>query len=155
VGSVHVEPGALNVVPALARLWTELRSPSPEWLGSARRELMNRFTEIATGRGIELDMRWLNDQSPVPTAVSVQDHIADTSTSLGYSWRSMPSGAGHDAAHIAAIAPTGMIFVPSRDGRSHTPEEWTDVADIARGVHALAATLVGMDGRFGGGATGQ
>jgi N-carbamoyl-L-amino-acid hydrolase len=145
VGSIHVEPGALNVVPSLARLWTELRSPSPEWLGSARTELMRRFSTIAADRGIEVDLQWLNDQDPVPTATSVQDLIADASSSLGYSWRAMPSGAGHDAAHIAAIAPTGMIFVPSRDGRSHCPEEWTDIDDIARGVHALGATLVSLD----------
>ncbi len=149
VGSIHVEPGALNVVPSLARLWTELRSPSPEWLGSARGELMRRFASIAGDRGIEVDLQWLNDQDPVPTATSVQDVIADTASSLGYSWRAMPSGAGHDAAHVAAIAPTGMIFVPSRDGRSHCPEEWTDLDDIAKGVHALAATLVSLDRKAG------
>ncbi|MFC7622642.1 M20 family metallo-hydrolase [Microlunatus sp. GCM10028923] len=146
VGTVHVEPGALNVVPSLARLWAEMRSPSPDWLGTARRELMDRFAAIAAERGIEVDLRRLTDQDPVPTAHSVQDLIADTSDDLGYSWRSIPSGAGHDAAHLAAIAPAGMIFVPSRAGRSHCPEEWTDREDIARGAHALAATLVRMDG---------
>jgi acetylornithine deacetylase/succinyl-diaminopimelate desuccinylase-like protein len=77
----------------------------------------------------------------------VQDLIADTSTELGYSWQALPSGAGHDAAHIAAIAPAGMIFVPSRDGRSHCPEEFTEIDDISRGIHALTASLVGLDGR--------
>jgi N-carbamoyl-L-amino-acid hydrolase len=147
VGSLHVEPGALNVVPSLARLWTELRSPSEEWLGSARSEVMTRFAAIAAGRGIEVDLQWLNDQDPVPTAPAVQDLIADSATGLGYSWRAMPSGAGHDAAHIAAIAPTGMIFVPSRDGRSHCPEEFTELDDIARGIHALGAALLRLDGR--------
>jgi N-carbamoyl-L-amino-acid hydrolase len=149
VGSLHVEPGALNVVPSLARIWTELRSPSPEWLGSARSEVMTRFASIAAGRGIEVDLQWLNDQDPVPTAVAVQDVIADTASELGYSWQALPSGAGHDAAHVAAIAPTGMIFVPSLDGRSHCPEEFTELDDITRGIHALGAALVGLDARGG------
>lgn len=147
VGALHVEPGALNVVPSLARLWAELRSPSVEWLGTARREVAERFAAIAGERGIEVELHALNDQDPVPTAPAVQDLLADTASSLGYSWRSMPSGAGHDAAHIAAVAPTGMIFVPSLDGRSHCPEEFTDIDDIATGVHALAAALVKLDAR--------
>ncbi|GAB3600158.1 M20 family metallo-hydrolase [Microbacterium tumbae] len=145
VGAIHVEPGALNVVPSLARLWTELRSPSGDWLGTARRNIMEQFVAVAERRGIAVDLQWLNDQDPVPTAAAVQDTIANAGSTLGYSWRALPSGAGHDAAHIASVAPTGMIFVPSRDGRSHCPEEWTDLDDIARGAHALAATLVAMD----------
>jgi len=145
VGSIDIEPGALNVVPSLARLWTELRSPSPDWLGTARRQVIDEFTSIADRRGIEVDLSWLNDQDPVPTTPLVQDVIADTSSTLGYSWRSLPSGAGHDAAHMARLAPTGMIFVPSKDGRSHCPEEWTDIAEIGVGVHALGATLVDLD----------
>lgn len=147
VGSIDVEPGALNVVPSLARLWTELRSPSSEWLGIARRQLLSEFDAVAARRGIELDLEWLNDQDPVPTHKSVQDVVAGAGDMLGYSWRSMPSGAGHDAAHIATMTPTGMIFVPSRDGRSHCPEEWTDIADIGVGVHTLAATLLQLDAR--------
>ncbi|GAA0991674.1 M20 family metallo-hydrolase [Subtercola frigoramans] len=147
VGSIDVEPGALNVVPSLSRLWTELRSPSAEWLGTARRRLLSEFTDLADRRGIQVDLEWLNDQDPVHTAQTVQDLIAGTSDSLGYSWRAMPSGAGHDAAHIATVTPTGMIFVPSRGGRSHCPEEFTELADIGIGVHALAATLLELDAR--------
>lgn len=144
-GSLDVEPGALNVVPSLARLWTELRSPDPAWLGSARRDLVERLGAIAAERGVEVDVQWLNDQDPVPTSTRVQDLVADTADALGYRWRAIPSGAGHDAAHLAAVAPTGMIFVPSHDGRSHCPEEFTALDDIAVGAHALAATLVAMD----------
>jgi N-carbamoyl-L-amino-acid hydrolase len=57
----------------------------------------------------------------------------------------LPSGAGHDATQIATIAPIGMIFVPSRGGKSHCPEEWTDLEDIALGVQALARALFKID----------
>jgi len=57
----------------------------------------------------------------------------------------VPSQAGHDANHMAEIVPTGMIFVPSRDGRSHCPEEWTEVEDIVRGTEVLAQSLFEID----------
>jgi N-carbamoyl-L-amino-acid hydrolase len=146
VGSIEVEPGAMNVVPSSARIWTEMRSPSAEWLGTARRNVLDQLTALAERRDIGVDLGWLNDQNPVPTATSVQDVIANVSDELGYSWRAMPSGAGHDAAHLALLAPTGMIFVPSVDGRSHCPEEWTDFDDVGVGVHALGASLLSLDG---------
>lgn len=146
VGSIEVEPGAMNVVPSSARIWTEMRSPSAEWLGTARRNVLDQLTALAARRDIGVDLAWLNDQDPVPTATSVQDVIANVSDDLGYSWRAMPSGAGHDAAHLALLAPTGMIFVPSVGGRSHCPEEWTDFADVGVGVHALGASLLSLDG---------
>jgi len=149
-GSLEVEPGAMNVVPSLARMWTELRSPSAEWLGSARRQVLDQIAALARRRDIEVDLQWLNDQDPVPTATSVQDVVASAASALGHSWQAMPSGAGHDAAHMATLAPTGMIFVPSRDGRSHCPEEWTDFDDVGIGVHALTATLLELDGARAG-----
>jgi N-carbamoyl-L-amino-acid hydrolase len=57
----------------------------------------------------------------------------------------MPSGAGHDAQEIARIAPMGMIFVPSRDGISHAPQEFTAPSDIANGVDVLLRTLLAID----------
>jgi beta-ureidopropionase / N-carbamoyl-L-amino-acid hydrolase len=59
----------------------------------------------------------------------------------------LPSGAGHDAAQIASIAPTGMIFVPSRGGVSHAPEEWSEAEDIARGVDVLVGALRSLDSK--------
>lgn len=145
VGALEIEPGAMNVVPSSVRMWTELRSPSAQWLGAARRDVLEQIAALAQRREIEVDLQWLNHQDPVPTAAEVHDVIATTSDELGYSWRAMPSGAGHDAAHMAALTPTGMIFVPSHDGRSHCPEEWTDFSQVGVGVHALTATLLAMD----------
>jgi N-carbamoyl-L-amino-acid hydrolase len=145
VGRVETRPGALNIVPSWARIWAELRSASEPWLDRARGDLASRIADAARARGVDVELDWLNDQPPVPTAQSVQDLIASSASAIGYSWRAMPSGAGHDAAHIASLAPTGMIFIPSRAGRSHCPEEWTDAEAIGIGAHTLAATLLAMD----------
>jgi N-carbamoyl-L-amino-acid hydrolase len=144
-GRIEALPGAFNVVPDQARLWAEVRSVDAGWLGGVKRRLAEEIAEGAAARGVTAMIEWLNDQDPVPTAPSVRDHIGRTADELGIGWTPIPSGAGHDAAHMTPLGPLGMIFIPSRGGRSHVPEEWTDLADIAVGVHALAATLVRLD----------
>lgn len=144
-GRIESSPGAFNIVPDEARVWAELRSIDARWLHGVRREVADRIAEEADRRGVQVTVEWLNDQDPVTAAPEVQDHIARASDRLGLSWEAVPSGAGHDAAHLAHLAPMGMIFVPSVGGRSHVPEELTESADIAAGAHVLAATLVLMD----------
>ena len=63
----------------------------------------------------------------------------------GIGWEAIPSGATHDAVHIARLCPMGMIFVPSREGRSHCPEEWTELDDILTGVRVHTGTLIALD----------
>jgi N-carbamoyl-L-amino-acid hydrolase len=145
VGRIESRPGALNIVPFWARIWAELRSADRQWLDRVHHDLTRRITEVAQARGLDVEIDWLNDQPPIPATPSVQATIAASAASAGYSWRAMPSGAGHDAAHLASLAPTGMIFVPSRAGRSHCPEEWTDLGAVCAGAHTLAASLVAMD----------
>ena len=72
-----------------------------------------------------------------PRLTSIEAHAR----ALGYSTAALPSGAGHDAQNLARLAPTGMIFVPSRGGRSHCPDEDTDWPDITNGANVLLNTL--------------
>ncbi len=144
-GRIESSPGSFNIVPDEARIWAEMRSIDASWLQGAKRRVAERIAAEASDRGVDAVLEWLNDSETVSATTSVQDRIAGAADDLGFCWEAMPSGAGHDAAHIAAIAPMGMIFVPSAGGRSHVPEEFTDVADIARGVHLLAASLVDLD----------
>jgi N-carbamoyl-L-amino-acid hydrolase len=65
--------------------------------------------------------------------------------SLGLSYLEIPSGAGHDMNHLSEVAPAGMIFVPSKDGRSHCPEEWTDFEEVSLGTEVLAHTILSLD----------
>ncbi len=71
--------------------------------------------------------------------------IETAARELDLSYRSMPSGAGHDAQDMAKIAPTGMIFVPSVDGISHAPNEATTAADMANGADVLLRTILAID----------
>ncbi len=144
-GRVEAFPGSMNVVPEEARVWGELRSTDADWLGTAKRDLADQVARAASERGVTSVVEWLTTQDPVPSTPAVRDHIARAADSLGLTWTSVPSGAGHDAAHMAHLGPMGMIFVRSVGGRSHCPEEWTDADDIELGVRTLIATLQRLD----------
>lgn len=144
-GRIESSPGALNVVPDHARLWAELRSVDPSWLTGAKRRVVDRIAEQADARGVSTMVEWLNDQDPVACDASVQDQIAAAASEVGHSWEAVPSGAGHDAAHLVRLGPMGMIFIPSIGGRSHVPEELSHADDIAAGVDVLAASLLRLD----------
>ncbi|OLT10244.1 Zn-dependent hydrolase [Kocuria sp. CNJ-770] len=134
-----------NVVPSAVDVSGELRSIDRSWLTGAKRRLGEQILSASRGYGVDVDFDWTSDNEIVEAHPRAYDLVAATTAELGYSWRPVPSGATHDAVHLASLAPMAMIFVPSRDGRSHCPEEWTDAADIGRGVHVLAETLRALD----------
>lgn len=144
-GRIESGPGAFNIVPDEARVWAEMRSVDRTWLQGARRTVAEEIAAEAERRGVASAIELLNDQDPVEADPLVQDHIARAADSLGLSWEAVPSGAGHDAAHLTHLAPMGMVFVPSVGGRSHCPEELTEMDQISAGVHVLGATLAAMD----------
>jgi len=144
-GRVAVEPGAVSIVPARARLWAELRSTDAAVLERLRARLEDAAASIGRRRGVTVSLAWTGVSRPVPTDPGVRDAIVAAAGRLGLPTLTVPSGAGHDAAFLARLAPMGMVFVPSRDGRSHCPEEWTDLDQVARGADVLAATLLELD----------
>jgi N-carbamoyl-L-amino-acid hydrolase len=83
---------------------------------------------------------------PAPTDERMRNIIVAAAEGLNLSYEVMPSGAGHDAQDMTHIAPTGMIFVPSRDGISHSPEEYTSPEDMANGAKVLLETVLAIDG---------
>jgi N-carbamoyl-L-amino-acid hydrolase len=89
----------------------------------------------------ELDVASL----PAPTDEQMRHIISTAANGLGLSYRLMPSGAGHDAQDMAHIAPTGMVFVPSVDGISHSPKEFTSAEDMANGASVLFRTVLAID----------
>jgi N-carbamoyl-L-amino-acid hydrolase len=83
--------------------------------------------------------------APAPTDERLRKVIEGAAASLGLSHLRLPSGAGHDAQNMAHVAPMAMIFVPSKDGISHAPQEYTAPIDIANGVDVLLRTLLEID----------
>lgn len=144
-GQVTFTPAAVNVVTANAEFRGEFRGPEGEWLRHAQERLSAAAREEGGRRGVGVEVDWLPLQEPAPMSSTILSTIAEVVDGLGFSSSRLFSGAEHDAAVIARRVPTGMIFVPSRAGRSHCPEEWTDLVDVAAGVTALTQSLVALD----------
>jgi N-carbamoyl-L-amino-acid hydrolase len=142
---VDSEPGSPNVVPGSTTLHAELRSIDPGWLSSAKQRLAREICAKAADYGVDAEIEWRHDNDVVPADAHIQDVVARSADALGLTWEAVPSGATHDAAHISRLCPAGMIFVPSRAGRSHCPEEFTSIDHIENGVGVLASTLVALD----------
>ncbi|MBG6181084.1 M20 family metallo-hydrolase [Arthrobacter sp. CAN_A1] len=142
---VESESRSPNVVPSLVRMTSEVRSVDAEWLSGVKGRLAQEILGQARHHGVDVDFTWSTDNEVVQTHPGVHDTAARVADTLGIPWMPVPSGATHDAVHMATLAPMGMIFIPSAGGKSHCPEEWTDFTDAATGVTALAHTLIALD----------
>jgi beta-ureidopropionase / N-carbamoyl-L-amino-acid hydrolase len=142
---VESESRSPNVVPSLVRMTGEVRSVDNRWLTGVRGRLTEEIVSNARNLGVDVEFDWSTDNTIVQADTDVQNVMAAAADGMGIPWMPVPSGATHDAVHMAALVPMGMIFVPSKAGKSHCPEEWTDFADIATGVSALAQTLTDLD----------
>ena len=149
-GQIRFTPEAVNVVSQIASLEGELRGPEGSWLNEAQRRLTAAAGSEAEKRGVEVEIEWTTDDAPVPLHEPITSTITEVADDFGLSRATMFSGAGHDAGIIAAKTQVGMIFVPSVDGRSHCPEEFTDFADIMPGISVLLETVLRTDRRARG-----
>jgi len=145
VGKIKAEPGASNVVPGRVILTIELRDLSREKIMMIfdRITVCMEMIEKETGT----DISYHHDHSNIPALMNgyIREYMIASSAELGLSCRSMPSGAGHDAQNMAKIAPAGMIFVPSRNGISHSPLEYSSPEQVAKGASVLFHTLMKID----------
>jgi N-carbamoyl-L-amino-acid hydrolase len=148
VGSVRVLPGAPNVVPGLVKMPIELRDLNREVLDDMMNRIRARAEVIAKEEKVAISIEHSDSAPPALTDPTVQDVTDKAAKEAGFSTLRMPSGAGHDAQIIAESGiPIGMIFVPSKDGISHSPKEWTDWEDCARGAEVLYRTVLELDKR--------
>jgi allantoate deiminase len=141
VGTIAVEPSQVNVVPGLARFTVDTRHPDPSRRSELIAQIGDLCKRIASERGLALEIRPLRDRAPVTLSPRVTDVLRRASVAAGVEPREMTSGAGHDAQVLSAAANTGMLFVPSIDGRSHCPEEATAAEDVVVGTRVLATAL--------------
>lgn len=146
VGRIGAEPGAPNVIPGRVTLSLEVRDLAADKMESVFRAIESEAKRIAEARGTSVHFDEVDlSLTPAPTDERLRKVIESAAVSLGLSHRRMPSGAGHDAQHLAHVAPIGMIFVPSQAGISHAPKEFTIPADLANGAEVLLRTLLAID----------
>lgn len=146
VGRLEAEPGAPNVIPGRVVLSLELRDLSADKIQSLYTKIQEEARRISMETDTNISFSGIDAMAvPAPTDPAIRKHIAAAAEELGLSTLFMPSGAGHDAQDMAKIAPTGMIFIPSVGGISHSPKEFSRVEDIANGVNVLLQTILRID----------
>jgi hydantoinase/carbamoylase family amidase len=148
VGVCEVKPGAINVIPDSAQLKIDIRGTSAESKSVVLQKLMDSFERLKQKRGLEITWSLLSDERPIQLDAEVIHSLSTTCDKLGISYIQMASGAGHDAMNMAKICPTGMIFVPSRDGLSHHPDEYTSMEQFGVGAALLEEEMMKWAGVF-------
>lgn len=141
VGVLNISPGAVNVIPGYAELIVEFRSVYTETKKRVLKQFETSLARIAKQRKVDIQTSVLSDEQPVILDQNIIRTIERVCREHDYSFLHMVSGAGHDAMNIAAICPTGLIFVPSYKGISHHPAEFTADQDIEIGVEVLYHTI--------------
>jgi len=130
VGQLEVEPGAVNVIPEKVEFSIEIRDMEKDNVDKVIKAI-----EDLDIKGFKLEEK-LYDKG-VYLDDNLQKEIAAAAESLDYNYMDMLSGSGHHASPMARVTSSGMIFVPSRDGISHSPDEWTDWQDVEKGANLL------------------
>ena len=137
VGSLRLEPDVINVIPRKATFTVDLRDPDEGRLRAAEQGVAAFLAELAEREGVQIQTERLARFEPVVFDAGLVERIEAAAVRRGLSHRRMTSGAGHDAQMMARIAPSAMVFVPSRDGISHNPREHTDDDQLVLGAQVL------------------
>jgi N-carbamoyl-L-amino-acid hydrolase len=146
VGEFAMEPNAANVVPSHVRMLIDARAVDPGVMDQFVASVDSLCQQTATERGVSIaEPRRVSNNPATPMSPMVTDILEASAAEIGATSRPMVSGAGHDAAFLAKVAPAAMLFIPCKDGRSHAAEEWAENDDIALGAAVLYEAVIRLD----------
>jgi allantoate deiminase len=146
VGQLSLEPGGINIIPGRVEFSLDLRDIDEEVRDGVETRILEGAKEICRRRGVELETETLQRLAPAPCSELVRDAVAGACERVGIRAHALSSGAGHDGMQLTELCPMGMIFVRSRDGVSHSPDEWSSREDCAEGSHVLYWTVLDLAG---------
>ena len=146
VGKMEFAPGAFNIVPERVDVSLEFRSPNDEEFNQLNSALLDLAREEAERFGLELKTEFLGKHSPSLMSEIARTAFAEACNTLQLSRIDLSSGAGHDGQSLADLCPVGMIFVPSADGASHSPREFTKWQDCVNGANVLLQAALRLAG---------
>lgn len=148
IGRVSISPGAANVIPGNVEFSLEARDTNPDVLNDIAQAFRKSLSAIARRRDLMFEYKVLSEIEPVKSNTGIVETIENTCKSLKIPFLQMASGAAHDTQIMASITRAGMVFVPSKDGRSHSIAEWTDMDDIEKGANVALNTLYRIAGGY-------
>jgi len=141
VGILTVAPGGFNVIPGTAEFTIDARAGDADTFARAEKFVRDTLERVAAEEQLELEVTKTHRKPPTPLDPELQDLLAQGAAAEGATARSMPSGAGHDAMVLAKHVPAAMLFVPSRAGISHSPDEYTSPEQCELGARVLARAV--------------
>jgi allantoate deiminase len=141
VGILTVAPGGFNVIPGTAEFTIDARAGDADAFARAEKFVRDTVERVAAEEQLELDVTETHRKPPTPLDSELQELLAEAAAAEGATARSMPSGAGHDAMILAKHVPAAMLFVPSRAGISHSPDEYTPPEQCELGARVLARAV--------------
>ncbi|QED49119.1 M20 family metallo-hydrolase [Cytobacillus dafuensis] len=142
IGVLDIPTGAMNVVPGEVELKIDIRSTSTDSRERVLKHIYETISSVKEKRQLEIDYKVISLEEPVLLSSELIEGIRNICESKELSYEVMQSGAGHDAMNMTRLGPTGLIFVPSVDGLSHHPDEYTDLDDIMIGIDVLEEVVI-------------
>jgi len=145
IGVIQSEPNIINAIPGRVELRADIRGADADAKREAVQAVRRALEFSAAKRGVKMEWTTLTDETPVDFSDDIVSAFERVCAAQRIDALKMPSGAGHDAAHVARAAPAGMIFIPSRAGVSHDPREYSAPEEITRGAKTLLGALLDLD----------
>lgn len=142
IGFVEVCPNVYNIVPEKVSLIMDIRSGNENLLEDIIDHMKKYIEKVSNDNKIEYQISKNHHVSPVRMSNDILELLIEKAKARDYSFNIMGSGAGHDTISMAELTDCAMVFVPSKDGRSHCPEEYTDSKDIAKGANVILDTVM-------------
>jgi len=146
VGACEVFPGAVNSIPSRVRMTLDIRDTDLARRDGVMQTIERASQEVSAKRQVSIQSELLNADAPADCAPEVRAALAESCREHGFAFLEMVSRAYHDSLFISRVAPTGMLFIPCRNGYSHRPDEYAAPEDIARGALVLAESLAKLSG---------
>jgi N-carbamoyl-L-amino-acid hydrolase len=148
VGLIESKPNSRNVVPGTVFFTIDLRHPSDAVVAEMEATMRDALQRIAAEGGLEIAIDCVWDSPAVRFDAACIDAVRRAAEAAGYGHRDIVSGAGHDSAYIARVAPTTMVFVPCENGLSHNEAEHAEKADVIAGANVLLRAVLETDQRL-------
>lgn len=145
IGNFNVIPNSANIIPGEVNLIVEVRTSDDRILENIISNLSDSIVSIEEKRGVQIFRDVILNQKSIPMDKQIRNVLKDAITSMGETCLELPSMAGHDAVHMASVTKAGMLFVPSIDGKSHCPDEKTNMDDIEKAGNVLLQTVLILD----------
>ncbi len=137
VGKIECKPNIPNVIPQIVEFYVDIRDVEAEGVEIVSRKLAQKVKEVSDEHSLKSTIELVGESDTVKLSSRIIGQIEETAKEQGFDYLKLNSGAVHDTAMLSGLTDIGMLFIPSKGGKSHCPEEYTSIKDIKAGCDLL------------------